>query len=85
MLRRRGRDQEPRRAAARTARAHARFALLALLGVAEWARMFEGGGLRDGLPWVLAAVLAGEMAGAAALAVAAHAGARRDAGRARSG
>jgi transglutaminase-like putative cysteine protease len=42
------------------------FALLALLGVAEWARMFEGGGLRDGLPWVLAAVLAGEMAGAAA-------------------
>ena len=42
------------------------FALLALLGVAEWARMFEGGGLLDGLPWVLAAVLAGEMAGAAA-------------------
>ena len=42
------------------------FALLALLGVAEWARMFEGGGLADGLPWVLAAVLAGEMAGAAA-------------------
>ena len=61
------------------------FALLGLLGVAEWARMFEGGGLADGLPWVLAAVLAGEMAGAAALAVAAHAGARRDAGRGRSG
>jgi transglutaminase-like putative cysteine protease len=41
------------------------FALLGLLGVAEWGRMFEGGGLRDGLPWVLAAVLAGEMARAA--------------------
>jgi hypothetical protein len=42
------------------------FALLGLLGVAEWARMVEGGGLLVGLPWVLAAVLAGEMAGAAA-------------------
>jgi hypothetical protein len=42
------------------------FALLATLGAAEWARMLEGGGLADGLPWVLAAVLAGEAAGAAA-------------------
>src|SRR4051794_41260931 len=43
----------------------AAFSLLALLGVAEWARMFEGGGLADGLPWVLAAVLAGEAVPAA--------------------
>ena len=28
--------------------------------------MFDGGGLVDGLPWVLAAVLAGETVGAAA-------------------
>ena len=42
------------------------FALLALLGTAEWARMFKGGGLVDGVPWVLAAVLVGETVGAAA-------------------
>jgi transglutaminase-like putative cysteine protease len=42
------------------------FALLALLGAAEWARMIEGGGLADAIPWVLAAVLAGETVGAAA-------------------
>ena len=42
------------------------FALLATLGAAEWARMLEGGGLADALPWVLAAVLAGEAVGAAA-------------------
>ncbi|HYH91491.1 MAG TPA: transglutaminaseTgpA domain-containing protein [Solirubrobacteraceae bacterium] len=41
------------------------FALLATLGAAEWGRMLEGGGLADGLPWVLAAVLAGETVGAA--------------------
>jgi transglutaminase-like putative cysteine protease len=42
------------------------FALLALLGAAEWARMIEGGGVLMALPWVLAAVLAGETVGAAA-------------------
>ena len=41
------------------------FALLGLLGAAEWARMLDGGGLADALPWVLAAVLAGETVGAA--------------------
>ena len=41
------------------------FALLALLGAAEWARMVEGGGLGDALPWVLAAVLTGETVRAA--------------------
>jgi hypothetical protein len=41
------------------------FALLATLGAAEWARMLDGGGLGDALPWVLAAVLAGETVGAA--------------------
>ena len=42
------------------------FALLALLGTAEWARMFKGGGVLDGVPWVLAALLVGETVGAAA-------------------
>ena len=41
------------------------FALLALLGATEWARMIDGGGLLVALPWVLAAVLAGETVGAA--------------------
>ena len=41
------------------------FALLGLLGAAEWARMLDGGGIGDALPWVLAAVLAGETVGAA--------------------
>ena len=41
------------------------FALLALLGAAEWARMIEGGGVADAIPWVLAAVLVGETVGAA--------------------
>ena len=42
------------------------FALLGLLGAAEWARMLEGGGLGDAIPWVLAAVLTGETVRAAA-------------------
>src|SRR4051794_41835684 len=42
------------------------FALLALLGAAEWMRMVGHGGLLSALPWVLAAVLAGETVGAAA-------------------
>ena len=42
------------------------FALLATLGAAQWARMIEGGGLADALPWVLAGVLAGEAVAAAA-------------------
>ncbi|MEO8688876.1 MAG: transglutaminaseTgpA domain-containing protein [Solirubrobacteraceae bacterium] len=41
------------------------FALLALLGAAEWARMVSDGGLALALPCVLAAVLAGETVGAA--------------------
>ena len=41
------------------------FTLLATLGVVEWARMVGGAGLLDALPWVLAAVLAGETVGAA--------------------
>ncbi|MEA2319232.1 MAG: protein-glutamine gamma-glutamyltransferase, partial [Solirubrobacteraceae bacterium] len=41
------------------------FALLAMLGAAEWARMVGDGGLFLALPWVLAAVLAGEAVGAA--------------------
>ena len=41
------------------------FALLGLLGATEWARMLDGGGLAEALPWVLAAVLAGETVGAA--------------------
>ena len=41
------------------------FALLGLLGAAEWARMLDGGGIGDALPWVLAAVLVGETVGAA--------------------
>ena len=42
------------------------FALLATLGAAEWVRMVGDGGLASALPWVLAAVLAGEAVGAAA-------------------
>jgi protein-glutamine gamma-glutamyltransferase len=41
------------------------FALLATLGAAEWMRMVGHGGLLGALPWVLAAVLAGETVGAA--------------------
>jgi protein-glutamine gamma-glutamyltransferase len=41
------------------------FALLATLGAAEWARMIGHGGLVAALPWVAAAVLAGETVGAA--------------------
>jgi len=41
------------------------FALLALLGAAEWARMIEDGGVLMAVPWVLAAVLVGETVGAA--------------------
>ena len=41
------------------------FALLALLGTAEWARMIDGEGLGDAIPWVLAAVLTGETVRAA--------------------
>jgi transglutaminase-like putative cysteine protease len=41
------------------------FALLATLGAAEWARMVGHGGLLRALPWVFAAVLAGEAVGAA--------------------
>ncbi len=42
------------------------FALLGLLGAAEWTRMLEGGGLGDAILWVLAAVLTGETVRAAA-------------------
>jgi hypothetical protein len=42
------------------------FALLATLGATEWMRMIGHGGLLSALPWVLAAVLAGETVGAAA-------------------
>jgi hypothetical protein len=41
------------------------FALLALLGAAEWMRMVGHGSLLGALPWVLAAVLVGETVGAA--------------------
>jgi transglutaminase-like putative cysteine protease len=41
------------------------FALLATLGAAEWVRMVGHGGLVGALPWVAAAVLAGETVGAA--------------------
>jgi transglutaminase-like putative cysteine protease len=42
------------------------FALLGLLGAAEWTRMIDGAGLATALGWVLAAVLVGETVGAAA-------------------
>ncbi len=41
------------------------FALLALLGAAEWRRMIGSGGALGALAWVAAAVLSGELAGAA--------------------
>src|SRR4051795_33980 len=41
------------------------FALLGTLGAAEWARMVGHGGFVSALPWVAAAVLAGETVGAA--------------------
>jgi hypothetical protein len=61
------------------------FALLALLGVAEWARMFEGGGLADGLPVGARRRARGRDGRRGRLALAADAVARRDAGRRSSG